>query len=107
MNNNNNISADWNNVVSNNIPANSMPVTNPNIPMNNNNPYVNNMKTKKKFKAVKNGMDPMKIAFIVIGVLMALICAFLLLFPLFNKKKGYKEKIHRLERIYGFSFNCE
>ena len=48
MNNNNNISADWNNVVSNNIPANSMPVTTPNMPMNNNNPYVNNMKTKKK-----------------------------------------------------------
>jgi len=106
MNNNNNISADWNNVVSNNIPANSMPVTNPNIPINNNNPYVNNMKTKKKFKAVKKGMDPMKIAFIVIGVLMALICAFLLLFPLFNKKKGYKEGIIQANNFYSLKYNA-
>jgi hypothetical protein len=106
MNNNNNISADWNNVVSNNIPANSMPVTNPNMPMNNNNPYVNNMKTKKKFKAVKKGMDPMKIAFIVIGVLMALICAFLLLFPLFNKKKGYKEGIIQANNFYSLKYNA-
>ena len=106
MNNNNNISADWNNVVSNNIPANSMPVTNPNIPINNNNPYVNNMKTKKKFKAVKKGMDPMKIAFIVIGVLMALTCAFLLLFPLFNKKKGYKEGIIQANNFYSLKYNA-
>ena len=35
----------------------------------------------------------MKIIFIVIGVLIALICAFILIFPLFNKKKGYKEAI--------------
>ena len=106
MNNNNNISADWNNVVSNNIPANSMPVTNPNVSINNNNPYVNNMKTKKKFKAVKKGMDPMKIAFIVIGVLMALICAFLLLFPLFNKKKGYKEGIIQANNFYSLKYNA-
>ena len=104
--NNNNISADWNNVVSNNVPVNPMPMSNSNIPMNNNNPYVNNIKTKKKFKTIKKSTDPMKIVFIVIGVLIALICAFLLIFPLFNKKKGYKEGTIQANNFYSLKYNA-
>lgn len=104
--NNNNISADWNNVVSNNVPTNPMPMSNSNIPMNNNNPYVNNIKTKKKFKNIKKSTDPMKIVFIVIGVLIALICAFLLIFPLFNKKKGYKEGTIQANNFYLLKYNA-
>ena len=104
--NNNNISADWNNVVSNNVPANPMPMSNSNIPMNNNNPYVNNIKTKKKFKTIKKSTDLMKIVFIVIGVLIALICAFLLIFPLFNKKKGYKEGTIQANNFYSLKYNA-
>ena len=37
--NNNNISADWNNVVSNNVPANTSAA--PNVTINNTNPYAN------------------------------------------------------------------
>ena len=104
--NNNNISADWNNVVSNNVPANPMPMSNSNIPMNNNNPYVNNIKTKKKFKNIKKSTDSMKIVFIVIGVLIALICAFLLIFPLFNKKKGYREGTIQANNFYSLKYNA-
>jgi len=104
--NNNNISADWNNVVSNNVPANPMLMSNSNIPMNNNNPYVNNIKTKKKFKTIKKSTDPMKIVFIVIGVLIALICAFLLIFPLFNKKKGYREGTIQANNFYSLKYNA-
>lgn len=99
--NKNNISADWNEVTSNNIAANSNPT---NI-SNENNPYVNNIKTKKRFKSIKKSNDPMKIIFIVIGVLIAFICTFLLVFPLFNKKKGYKEGILQVNNLYSLKYN--
>ena len=37
---------------------------------------------------------------------MALICAFLLLFPLFNKKKGYKEGIIQANNFYSLKYNA-
>ena len=103
--NNNNISADWNNVVSNNVPANTSAV--PNVTINNASPYANNnIKTKKKFKSIKKNDNSMKIIFIVIGVLIALICAFILIFPLFNKKKGYKEAIIKSNNFYSLKYNA-
>lgn len=101
MNNKNNISADWNSVVSNDIPVN----TNTQNNAINNNPYVNNIKTKKKIKSFKRKDDNIKILFIVIGVLIALICLFLLLFPLFNKKKGYKEGLIKVNNYYSLKYN--
>ena len=101
MNNKNNISADWNSVVSNDIPVN----TNTQNNTINNNPYVNNIKTKKKIKSFKRKDDNIKILFIVIGVLIALICLFLLLFPLFNKKKGYKEGLIKVNNYYSLKYN--
>lgn len=101
MNNKNNISADWNSVVSNDIPVN----TNTQNNTVNNNPYVNNIKTKKKIKSFKRKDDNIKILFIVIGVLIALICLFLLLFPLFNKKKGYKEGLIKVNNYYSLKYN--
>ena len=102
--NNNNISADWNNVVSNNVPANTSAV--PNVTINNASPYANNnIKTKKKFKSIKKNDNSMKIIFIVIGVLIALICAFILIFPLFNKKKGYKEGLIKVNNYYSLKYN--
>ena len=101
MNNKNNISADWNSVVSNDIPVN----TNTQNNTVNNNPYVNNIKTKKKIKSFKRKDDNIKILFIVIGVLIALICLFLLLFSLFNKKKGYKEGLIKVNNYYSLKYN--
>ena len=101
MNNKNNISADWNSVVSNDIPVN----TNTQNNTINNNPYVNNIKTKKKIKSFKRKDDNIKILFIVIEVLIALICLFLLLFPLFNKKKGYKEGLIKVNNYYSLKYN--
>lgn len=101
MNNKNNISADWNSVVSNDIPVN----TNTQNNTINNNPYVNNIKTKKKIKSFKRKDDNIKILFIVIGVLIALICLFLLLFSLFNKKKGYKEGLIKVNNYYSLKYN--
>ena len=62
------------------------------------------LRLKRRLSLLKEKMI-IKILFIVIGVLIALICLFLLLFPLFNKKKGYKEGLIKVNNYYSLKYN--